>query len=128
MGGLDKNAQRALDLYNEAVKLKEKGELPSKGFVDVSPIRVKLAADVNTGKADPNCKRCHGTGVIGYKQVPGNRACETMRVPIICRCVVRNGGVKQDRFDKMMTQLQEKESNNPEAPQNKGQQGSKDDR
>jgi hypothetical protein len=42
-------------------------------------------------RADPRCKRCFGTGRLGWQRLasPDGR-----RLPIICHCVVQNGGVQ----------------------------------
>jgi hypothetical protein len=101
--GLDQNAQRALEIYHEAQRQKAAGKLPAELQANVAPIRVRLETDIDRGKADPSCKRCHGTGELGRKLIPGNRGCEPAKVPIICRCVAAGGGVKPDHFDRMLT-------------------------
>ena len=98
---LDRNSRKALDLFREAERRRDAGKDSSIG-VDVAPMRVRLARDVDLTKADPGCKRCHGTGKTGEKLVPGNRAGDQMKVPLICRCVVKGGGVRMDKVDEMM--------------------------
>lgn len=94
--GLDRNSQAALDLYRKLKRAKDAGKLKGTIRTAVAPIRVRLSRDVDVTKANPNCKRCYGTGSSGTKMIPGNRGCEPVRVPIICRCVVAGGGIKPD--------------------------------
>ena len=54
--------------------------------------RVELTENVDLSKAKSGCMRCHGTGIRGAEHV--KTATGTERIPIICRCVSRNGGVK----------------------------------
>jgi len=72
---------------------------------DVAP-RLRLTKTIDLSKADPRCDRCHGEGVARYdkRDIPGEGMIE---VPVICRCVSRNGGVKKDAFDRMMEQLEQ---------------------
>jgi hypothetical protein len=70
--------------------------------------RVRLAADVDLKKAKRGCKHCNGTGRSGWATVPmpdqpGGRA----KVPIICRCVTRRGGVRRDMLDRILTEAAE---------------------
>jgi hypothetical protein len=70
--------------------------------------RVRLAADVDLGKAKKGCRRCGGSGRVGYATIPmpdqpGGRA----RVPVICRCVTRRGGVRKDMLDQIMAEAAE---------------------
>jgi hypothetical protein len=63
--------------------------------------RFRLASSVDLSVAK-NHNRCRGTGIVGYKRtpdpaVPGSE----LLVPIVCRCVVRRGGVKKDMFDRL---------------------------
>jgi hypothetical protein len=53
---------------------------------------LRHANDVDLTKATQSCRRCHGVGITGHLLREGQR------VPLICRCVVRNGGVRQDSF------------------------------
>ena len=67
--------------------------------------RLRLATAIDLSKARDH-KRCNGTGVCGYKEIddpenPGGK----VKVPIICRCISRRGGVKKDAFDKMTAEL-----------------------
>jgi len=97
---MDRNSKVALELFRQAQEAKERGE-NQEFAVDVAPQRVRLASQVDLSKADPKCKRCHGTGKLGNRVVPTEES-EPLRVPIICRCVAENGGVTQDRFDQYM--------------------------
>lgn len=73
-----------------------------------SPPRLRLTSTIDLDKAKPGCKHCHGTGVRGHKTIdnpedPGN----DMRVPLICRCVTRRGGVAEDALDRIAKQMSE---------------------
>lgn len=57
---------------------------------DPSRSLLRHADDVDLTKAKLSCRHCHGVGLTGHLLKDGQR------IPIICRCVVRNGGV-QDR-------------------------------
>lgn len=72
------------------------------------PPRLRAASTVDMSKAKPSCNRCHGTGRVGYRAIddpehPG----QTARVPVVCRCVTRRGGVKRDILDRMIEQVNE---------------------
>jgi hypothetical protein len=45
--------------------------------------------DIDLTKASKGCRRCHGVGITGHLHR------DDKRIPIICRCVIRNGGVAQ---------------------------------
>lgn len=66
--------------------------------------RMRLKTTIDFSKADPGCDRCHGKGIVRYdkKEVPGEGV---ISVPVVCRCVSRNGGVKEDAFDRMLDKL-----------------------
>jgi len=72
--------------------------------------RIRLADHVDLSKAKSGCKHCNGRGIIGYKHPTPEQAAAGIRskIPIICRCVSRNGGVKEDDFDRMLGRLQAK--------------------
>lgn len=77
--------------------------------------RVFAAEDVDLSKADPGCDRCSGSGVVGSVQPT-----ESMRagginnsVPMICRCVVRNNGVRTRGMSKAAA-IVKQSSNNKE--------------
>lgn len=95
---MDKNSKAALELYQRAEALKAQGKLDH-GF-GIGPQgtmpRVRLASDVDVSKADKNCERCSGSGFSGFEIAAGER------IPIVCRCVSRGGGIKSDRLDKVM--------------------------
>jgi len=46
------------------------------------------SARVNFEAAKPSCRHCHGRGYTGWITLP-----EGVRARLLCRCVVRNGGV-----------------------------------
>jgi hypothetical protein len=51
---------------------------------------MRYAEDVDLTKAKPSCKRCHGVGITGHLLK------DDQRIPVVCRCVVREGGVRPD--------------------------------
>jgi hypothetical protein len=61
--------------------------------------RVRLAKDVDLGKADPACPRCQGQGVTGAQEAG------KLKIPIVCRCVRERGGVKADGWDRISAKL-----------------------
>lgn len=65
--------------------------------------RLRLAKDIDLSKAKKNCKGCGGTGVKEEREIddPENEG-ETVKVPVICKCVSRNQGVKRDQLDEAM--------------------------
>jgi len=68
--------------------------------------RVRLLSDIDLAKAKPGCGRCNGTGKNGYRSIPNpENESETIRVPVICRCVTRRGGVAEDQLDKMAREV-----------------------
>lgn len=96
---MDANSRAALDTFNRAKRMKAKGI-----GIEVAPPRIRLAAHIDLSAAKPSCKRCHGTGisgvsVAGHATPDGLR--EEARIPIVCLCVRRGGGVKADRLDRM---------------------------
>jgi len=57
----------------------------------------RYAEDVNLAAADPGCQRCQGTGYTGATVEPDaemRTAGVTDPIPVVCRCVTRNNGVK----------------------------------
>lgn len=93
--GLDANSKLALEMYERAQAAKARGEAQDIG-TSVAPMRVRLASQVDLTKAKSNCKRCHGTGISHYK-VEGDQ-----RIPAVCSCVVKAGGVAEDKLDRFM--------------------------
>ncbi len=53
-------------------------------------IRFTWEGSVNLAAANPSCKRCHGTGIMGKKQRKGQKP---MR--LVCECVAKNT-IKRD--------------------------------
>lgn len=93
---MDLNSKRALELFAKAKAERAKGAGPNALGISTAPLlRVQRADRVDLAKADPNCKRCHGTGLLGHRVIPGNRGCEPNRIPLVCRCVARRGGLHQ---------------------------------
>lgn len=56
--------------------------------VELGASLLRNANDVDLTKARPSCRRCHGVGITGHLLK------DDQRIPIVCRCVVRNGGVQ----------------------------------
>lgn len=50
---------------------------------------LRHADDIDLTKAKQSCRRCRGVGITGHLLR------DEKRIPIICRCVIRNGGVKE---------------------------------
>jgi len=71
--------------------------------------RLRLAKHIDLKKADPNCERCKGTGVVRVEKVEEQGG--LLDVPVVCRCVSRAGGVVRDMFDKMVDEMHEQVQN-----------------
>ena len=73
--------------------------------MDQAP-RLRLPKDIDFSKAKHH-NRCHGTGISGYRKIDNpEKPGESLKVPVVCRCVTRAGGVRRDAFDKMSEELQ----------------------
>lgn len=60
-------------------------------------------ATIDLSKADPDCERCNGTGRLDDKLLDDPESDGgIMRVPVVCVCVHRGGGVKRDALDKLL--------------------------
>lgn len=68
------------------------------------PPRVRLTRHIDFSKADAGCKHCGGSGVIGYKTADLGDGEGDQQIPVVCRCVSRNGGVKRDELDRIMAE------------------------
>lgn len=89
--------KQAVELFQQAKAEREQRALNfalPDGSPDTMP-RVRLATDVDVTKADPACELCEGKGVKGHEVVGDDR------IPIVCRCVARRGGVKPDKLDQV---------------------------
>lgn len=71
------------------------------------PPRVRLAKDIDLSQADSDCKRCGGTGVLRHETVNLGDGEGEQTVPVICRCVSRNGGVRGDEWDRIQAEAEE---------------------
>jgi len=71
-----------------------------------APPRVRLAKSVDLSKAKDGCKRCNGRGITGYKTADLGDGDGEQKIPIICRCVSRNGGVKPDELDRILKEAE----------------------
>jgi hypothetical protein len=85
----------ALELFERMASNREEHQAGIS--VDAVPLRVRLATDVDLSLASDDCPRCEGRGVVRFEQA-GNQ-----RVPVVCGCVSRNGGVSEDRLDQVLT-------------------------
>ena len=67
------------------------------------PPRLRLTSDIDIKKIDPDCERCKGSGVVRIEKMddPSNPGIE-LKVPVVCRCVPRNGGVEIDMLDRFI--------------------------
>lgn len=70
--------------------------------------RLRLASHIDMSKADPNCDRCGGSGIVGTKDVDLGPPEGVKPVPVICRCVSRAGGVQSDMFDRILSETQKR--------------------
>ena len=98
---MDRNSKRALERFAKAKAQRDRSPSPNGKTLGISAapmLRVRKAEDVDLAKADPGCKRCLGTGLLGIRVIPGNRGCEPNRIPLICRCVARGGGVVEPKL------------------------------
>jgi hypothetical protein len=68
------------------------------------PPRLRLRDKVDFSKAKPSCGRCHGTGIHGYRTVEDHEG-NTVKAPVVCRCVTRNGGVELDKLDRLLLDM-----------------------
>ena len=71
------------------------------------PPRVRLAKHIDLTKAKSGCKRCTGDGIVGYRTADLGDGNGPQKIPVICRCVSRNGGVAPDEFDRIMAEASE---------------------
>lgn len=54
---------------------------------------VRPASCVDLGAAKPGCRHCGGRGIVAYRTI------QEERVPVICRCVGRRGGIGANPVD-----------------------------
>lgn len=66
--------------------------------------RLRLASSIDLERRDPACTNCHGTGIVRHIRVNDEKVPES--VPVICRCVINNGGVQKDQFDRFVEDQQ----------------------
>jgi len=94
--------QHETDLAKAAVKMARGGEMERP---PLRRLRLSTSADgtpsVDLSKADRDCPRCGGMGTRPSMQVQNENG-DRARVPVICMCVHRNGGVKEDMLDRML--------------------------
>lgn len=88
----------------------ESGEGRGPGGAENAPLRrLRFARDPKTGrpaidlsKADPACERCGGTGRLADKLLDDPEGEGVLRVPVVCVCVHRGGGVARDALDRLL--------------------------
>ena len=73
-------------MFREMKRKRDAGELPELAAVESAALRIRLPRDIDLSKHDPDCGRCEG-GVLRYEQAGAER------IPVVCRCVTRGGGV-----------------------------------
>jgi hypothetical protein len=66
---------------------------------DSTPARIRSVEDFDFSKAKASCRKCNGTGIVGHLNKDGQR------IPIVCNCVEKNGGVRADALDKHHARL-----------------------
>lgn len=108
--GRSPNDAEALQLHKQAKERKDQ-----EGTIGSAKIqRPALAKNIDLSKADPLCTTCGGTGVARYQVIKGTvirkkgfrpKKEPDQKVPVLCGCVVRNGGVKEDSYDKIRKNL-----------------------
>lgn len=65
--------------------------------------RLRLAGDIDFSKAKKACKGCGGTGIKEQREIPDpENDGQMLTVPVVCKCVSRRGGVKQDQLDRIL--------------------------
>ena len=99
---LTPNDREALRLYRSLCEQRAAGTLPAAASLGGETLRlprVRLTGDVDLSVAEPDCSRCDGRGIAGHR-VLGD-ASDEVRVPVVCGCVVRRGGVRPDALDRM---------------------------
>jgi len=73
--------------------------------------RLRLAASIDLGKADPECPVCKGKGVVKYQDhvehKKGFRP-KHIKIPVICGCVVKGSGIAKDALDGILAQAAKK--------------------
>ena len=74
-------------------------------IIDNKAPRLRLSDHVDLGKANRACDRCNGGGIVRFEEIDDKN--KKLNVPVICRCVSRNGGIKPDMFDKMISEMHE---------------------
>ena len=99
---LTPNDRDALRVYRSLCAERAAGTLPAAASLGGETLRlprVRLAGDVDFSVAEPDCCLCSGRGITGHR-VLGD-ASDEVRVPVVCGCVVRRGGVRPDALDRM---------------------------
>lgn len=72
-----------------------------------APPRVRLAKHIDLSKAKPGCKRCNGRGIVAYRTADLDDGEGPRKIPVICRCVSRNDGVKPDELDRILAEAKQ---------------------
>jgi hypothetical protein len=71
---------------------------------EARPERVRLASHIDMAKAKPWCRKCSGRGIVGYRTADLGDGEGEQKIPIICRCVSRAGGVQPDELDRILAE------------------------
>lgn len=64
--------------------------------------RLRRPADVDLSKADRGCTRCGGTGLRPSERIENSESGEVAVYRVVCACVKRGGGVREDLLDRIM--------------------------
>ena len=99
---LTPNDREALRVYRSLLDQRAAGTLPAAAAVGCETLRlprVRLAGDVDLSVAASGCTDCQGEGITGHRVLED--ATGQVRVPVVCGCVVRGGGVRRDALDGM---------------------------
>lgn len=99
---LTPNDREALRVYRSLCEQRAAGTLPAAASLGGETLRlprVRLGDDVDLSVAEPDCSCCDGRGIAGHR-VFGDASNE-VRVPIVCGCVVRRGGIRADVLDRL---------------------------
>ena len=60
---------------------------------------VRPASDVDISCAKPGCRHCGGRGIVAYRTI------KEERIPIVCRCVTRRNGLKDNALDRTLGRI-----------------------
>jgi hypothetical protein len=97
---LTPNDRDALRVYRSLCEQRAAGTLPAVAALGGETLRlprVRLAGDVDLTVADSTCAACGGQGIAGSRTLSDSSG--EVRVPVVCGCVIRGGGLRPDALD-----------------------------